>query len=179
MAKNYTVDELWDYFCDNRRELADNLHLIANDEEQGVEIYITEEKGFPAFSVEVDGEEVYTVNSCSYIDAEKIYDTLLTTYIYPNSDYENIVDDDDERVREITGAVEDMLSTLLEADPCEAGISPQEIDEITSMIEEHLCDEYGFSIRHPTNVNGTVVQYPFGDPDENANDLPDIPDIIQ
>lgn len=149
--------------------------MVASDEDLGIEIYLTEEKGFPCFSVESDGEEVYHVETYSYIDAERTYDQLLTTYIYPDADYDNIVDDDDERVREITGAVEDLVSTLIETDPSKAGIAPQELDEIASLVEEYLFNECGFSVRHPTNVDGAVIQYPFGEPEE-ADELPDIPD---
>lgn len=166
MARNITVDELWEYFSANRSALANEYQMIASDEENGVEIYLTEEKGFPYFSVEVAGEEVHTAETCSFLDAERTYDDLLTLYVYPEEDYETQENDDDDRVNEITGAVEDLLSVLLEADPYEAGLTPQEVDEIASVVEQYLFDECGFSVRHPTEVDGAVVQYPFGDPGE-------------
>lgn len=176
MAANITVDELWDYFCDNRRELANEYQMIAGDEDQGVEIYIAEERGFPRFSVEVDGEEVYNVQTCSYLHAERTYDELLTTYIYPDADYEYAEDGDSDRVLEITSAVEDLLSVLIEEDPLEAGITPGEIEEIASLVEEYLYDQCGFSVRHPTEADGVIIQYPFGDPGE-AEEEDDLPDI--
>lgn len=183
---NITVDELWDYFCDNRRDLKENCHMIASDEEEGIEIYVTEERGFPCFSVEVDGEEVYYAETCSYIDAERTYRNILSTYICPEEDFNNIDDsDDDERIREITGAVEDLVVVLIGEDPSSAGISGQEIDEIASIVEQYLSDQCGFSVRHPTLVGGEVVQYPFGDPDEGyenvkgADDEDDLPDIYE
>lgn len=177
MKENITVDELWECFSEHRKALANEYQVIASDEDQGVEIYVAEDGGFPCFSVEVDGEEVHNVKTYSYLDAEKTYDNLLSTYIYPDDDEEDYVSGDEERVNEIIGSVEDMLTVMLDEDPAKAGISPQEIDEIASIVEEYLFENFGFSIRHPTNVDGVMVQYPFGDPDEGSEDIPD-PDSI-
>ena len=170
MAKNVTSDELWDYFSENREALAKEYQMIASDEEQGVEIYLAEDRGFPCFSVEVDGEEVYTIETYSCLDAEKTYDQLLDMYVYPDvSGYEDIESAND-RAQEVTCAVEDMLWILLEEDPLSAGISLQDIDEIAFLIEQYLFDQYGLSVRHPTEVDGAVIQYPFGDPSEGEDE---------
>lgn len=174
MKENITVDELWEYFSEHRKELANEYQVIASDTEQGVEIYIAEEGGFPCFSVEVDGKEVFREKTCSYLDAENTYDRLLTIYLYPDDEYDEYEpDDDDERVREITGAVEDLVTVLVGEHPEDAGISQQEIDEIASVVEQYLYDNLGFSVRHPTVLeDGSVIQYPFGDPDEDHDGVP-------
>lgn len=179
MKENITVDELWEYFLEHKKALANEYQLIASDEDEGVEIYIAEDRGFPCFSVEVDGKEVYNVKTYSYLDAEKTYDDLLSTYIYPDDDEEDYVSDDEERVNEIIGSVEDMLTVMLDQDPAKAGISSQHIEEIASIVEEYLYENFGFSIRHPIEVDGVMVQYPFGDPDEEAEDIPDFGGIEQ
>lgn len=152
--------------------LVDSYHLIASNEENGVEIYLTDEKGFPYFSVEVDGEVVYGAETVSSLDAENTYLELLNTYVYSDEDASAEMDEDDIRVKEITCAVEEMLTTLIEDDPYSAGMAPQEVDDLVSVIEEYLYDNCGISIRHPTEIDGAIVQYPFGDSDEDV--LPDI-----
>lgn len=178
MANNIAAGGIWSYFWANRQALLDNYHLVASNEEEGVEIYLTDEKGFPYFSVEVDGEAVYTVETVSSLDAENTYLELLNTYVYPNEDNLTEEDDDERRVKEITSAVEEMLTTLIEDDPYSAGMSPQEVDELASVIEEYLSDNCGISVHHPTEVDGAVVQYPYGEPfDEKREDGDDLPDI--
>lgn len=181
MANSIPVSTLWSYFCENRQDLLSNYHLIASNEEQGTEVYLTDEKGFPCFSVEVDGEVVYGAETVSYLDAENTYLELLNTYI--NIDEDDLIkaEEDDLRVKEITRAVEGMLEILIEEDPYYAGMSPQDVDDLTSVIEEFLYEQCGISIRHPTEIDGAIVDYPFGDPDEA--DVPpddiDLPDIKQ
>ena len=68
---------------------------------------------------------------------------------------------------------------MLDEDPAKAGVSPQYIDEIASIVEEYLYENLGFSIRHPTEIDGVMVQYPFGDPDESLEDIPDPGSIDQ
>ena len=179
MINNITVGNLWDYFCENRQDLKNNYHLIASDEEQGIEIYLTNEKGFPCFSVEVDGEEVYGAETVSVIDAENTYIELLNTYLLSDYCDQTEAEEDDERVAEITRAVEAMLETLIEDDPYFVGMAPQEVDELISVIEEFLFDHCEISVRHPTYRDGVMVQYPFEDPvvsgsDDETDDLPDI-----
>jgi len=55
MKENITVDELWEYFSEHRKALANEYQVIASDEDQGVEIYVAEDGGFPCFSVGVNG----------------------------------------------------------------------------------------------------------------------------
>lgn len=175
MAENVPAGKIWSYFRENSKDLEDKLHLVASDEEQGVEIYITNEKGFARFSVDVDGEEVYGADTVSSTDAENTYLELLYTYIHPNEDERIMEEENDARLCEITRAVEAMLEILIEDDPYFVGMAPQEVDELTSVIEEFLWDHCEISVRHPTYIDGDVVQYPFSDPDEDdADDLPDI-----
>lgn len=178
--ENITVAELWDYFLEHRDELENEYQMIASNEEQGVEIYMTEEHGFPFFSVDIDGIEVQRSETCSCLDAENTYDQLLVLYIFdeneaegsnPNSYAEDEDEgylDDKDRVEEIVCAIEDLLYVLLEEDPIEAGISTNDIDEIASIVEQYLYDNHGISVRHPTNVDGKMVQYPFCDPSDNS-----------
>lgn len=169
-----TVDELWEYFVKQRADLANNYHMIASNDVDGIEIYLTEECGFPYFVVESDGEKVFGTGTVSAFDAVKTYDDLLTKYILPEvptegDDYlpEDGLDEPDEdevRVEEIECAAEDFLLVLLEQHPEDCGVNFEDIDEIVSMVEQHLFDRFGISVYHPVEVDGCTVRYPFGDP---------------
>ena len=78
-----TVDELWEYFAEHRASLLSNYHRIASNVEDSIEIYLTEEHGFPFFVVECDGEKVFETQTISALDAETTYEDLLTKYILP------------------------------------------------------------------------------------------------
>lgn len=172
-----TVDELWEYFAEQRANLAENYHRIATNEVDGVELYLTEERGFPYFVVEVDGKKVFETGTISALDAERTYDELLSKYILPDTpvdDDEYAVEDgmddpdeDDVRVDDIECATEDFLRVLLEQHPEDCGLDDQDIDEIVSLVEQHLFDNFGISIYHPVVIDGVTVRYPFGDPDED------------
>jgi len=173
-----TVDELWEYFAEHRASLLSNYHRIASNVEDGIEIYLTEEHGFPFFVVECDGERVFETQTISALDAETTYEDLLTKYILPEvptesadeyqiEDDQDCTDQDEDRVDEIECAAEDFLLVLLEQHPEDCGLDSTDIDEIVSMVEQHLFDRFGISVYHPVDVDGCTIRYPFGDPDED------------
>lgn len=171
--QNIKIGELWDYFWVHRDALEKEYHMIASNPDTGVEVYLAKEKGFPCFSVEIDGEEVYTAETISSMDAEITYEQILTLYVYQDDGddpEEDDVESDEDRITEITCAMEDLLQVLLDADPYKVGMDPQEVDELISIVEQHLHDDYGYSVRHPTEVDGVTVQYPFGDPNEDEDE---------
>lgn len=144
-----TVCELWEYFLKHKEKLENEFHLIASNEADGVEVYLTSEHGLPAFSVEVDGEEVYSIESHSKLDAEKIFDSILAQYIYPEvpetnsivySDYDDPdgFDDEFDPDEEILCAVDDLLRVILRADPKTEGVTRTDMQEIALLVEEYL-----------------------------------------
>lgn len=168
MSVSVPVDRLWDYFKEHQPELKNNLHLVAQqfddltDEE--IDIYLTDEGGYPYFSVEVDGNCEYEAESISKTNAEETYAKVLSLYILEDFEPEGEEDfapEDDDRIAEIYCATEDLLWVFLEEDPEKMGITECDIDDITFAIEEMLFDEFGISVRHPENIDGKIVQYPF------------------
>ena len=47
MTVHVPPEKLWDFFAENRQKLSDNYMLIAEESESLVEVYLTEERGFP------------------------------------------------------------------------------------------------------------------------------------
>lgn len=177
------VDDLWDYFVQHRLELANSYHMIASSEDGEFEIYLTDEYGFPAFSIEYEEEEIYFVETCSALDAKTTYEDLLHQYIYKSvissddsGEYEDEEDDAVARCEEISCAVYDLLYVLLEARPESCDFTDEDYDKIASVVEQHLFDNYGISVRHPTEADGAIIEYPFGEPDQEEAENEGLPD---
>lgn len=160
------VYDIWDFFIEHFDELGKKFLLVASFPEDGLNIYITEENGLPYFSVDLDGKTEHEVSTTSRAGAENTYRNLLNLFLEesdPEEVDEVLSNEQLDRVEEILCAVEDLLTVLLECHPDEVGIEDGDLDDIASSIEELLFDEYKCSIRHPTEVDGEVVEYPFGE----------------
>ena len=171
------VPELWDFFFQNRQTLADNYMLMADSPEELVEVYLTEEHGFPYFTIEINGVCEFKAGTVSREDAEGTYREILdlltpiaeTCNSSDNEDGgDEIFDDNDlSRLDEIDEAANEFLTQLLEYSPEELCMDQDDIDLFVSMVEEYLFETHGFQVRHPTIVeigdgnDPIVIQYPF------------------
>ncbi len=157
MAVIVSVDEIKSYFNTNKINLRDEYRLVAEEEEDGIEVYITSEDDLPYFTVELDGTVEYEVKASSEAEIKTIYSQLLNLFIFG---YETGLEEDDlERLTEIRNATIDYLSVLVEGDP-EDYFDDNCIEEIASAFEEYLYDAYGLSTRHPIVDGGKIIQYP-------------------
>lgn len=170
MSQNVLAEDIVNYFLDHVEDLSKEYQMVASNEEQGVEIYIAEENDFPCFSVDVDGKEVCAIKTCSLIEAEVTYEELYAMYVCPDDEFSDEDKDCDNRRNEIDSAIEDLLTVLIQEDPYEAGLKPIDIDNIASIVEQYLFDECNISVQHPMRVDGAIVQYPFGDPEDEDGD---------
>lgn len=179
MAIHIHSSDLWDFFCHNREKLSENYLLLAENQAESLEVYLTEEGGFPYFTVEINGEREYEEDSFSREDAERIYQEILGLFLpivsSPSEKRENsdeFFDEDDlDRLEEINSAADSFLSAMLEISPDEAELSNSDIDAFISMVEEYLYETHGLQVRHPSLVymgdgnEPVIIQYPFGDED--------------
>lgn len=169
MAVDVQPSEVWEFFQQNRKELAEKYLLVASSDDGEVEIYLTEENGMPFFSVEVNGECESEADSVSKANAENNYRELLSLFIDSDGSSELFDDDELERLNEIQAAAEDFLSVLIGCYPEEACIEYDEIDQIVDLVEKFMYEECGIPIYHPTieedEATGTaqVVHYPYGE----------------
>lgn len=162
MAVIVSVDEIWKFYEENRSHLREEYRLVAEDEESGVELYITEENGAPYFTVEIDSVVEYALAASSDDEIESIYRKLLTLYICEDDGEVHLSSEDAERVDEIQSATIEYLSVLLEANPFDY-FDEGCIDEITSAFEEYLHDAYGYAVRHPFVDGDEVIQSPYSE----------------
>lgn len=156
-------EDIWGFFWEHKEELSSKYLAVAEDEDAGIVIYMTEEGGLPYFQVEVDGSSEYEVETTSGDDAEESYKNIIKLYI-DQSD-EGFDDDDLDRLDDIHNAVEDMLNVMLEGNIEEFDIDENALEEIASIVEQYLADMYGVYVRHPIEVEDKIIQYPF-DPEE-------------
>lgn len=160
MAAIIPVEEIRKFYNENRLSLQKEYRLVANQDDAGIEIYLTEENACPCFIVEMDGSIEYEASASSDLEIEKVYTQLLNLYICEEESDFSV--DDLERIDEINFATCDYLSTLLECDP-ENCLDENDIEEISSLVEEILYNEYGLSVRHPTVDGERVIQYPYSE----------------
>ena len=154
--------EIWDYFQQNRSEMANRLHLIAGNWEYGTSIYVTETNGLPEIVVFMDNsvveeESCATAADCREI-AEDLYETYLTVKavsaaLKDNRCSERLMDQDlmiDEREDELDSAFDDLLLIILGDDfyPLH-----DEIDEIKEDLKDHVCEylarKFGIDLYRP------------------------------
>lgn len=157
MAEEILVkaDEVWDYFQQNKLRLANKMHCIAKNEEYGIEIFLTEDAGFPAIYIENDSitiyeNTIYNESKCNEVMKE-IYDDYLTDRVVSllaNSSNDNdvYIETEEElnemeiaaREEEISEAVQYCLDVILGG----KGIIDyfDEIDEICEDVKDLLCE---------------------------------------
>lgn len=158
------ASEVWDYFNKNKSDLLNSMHMIAECEEYGIEIYVTEKKGFPEFIVNADDVEVYCENAVNSKDCETtanhIYEDYLTEkaiskLLESETDIEKISEEElremeiEQREDEIDMAIWDALSIILDNGTyCLA-----ETNEICEDVKEHLLEylyrKWGLEIYRP------------------------------
>ena len=179
------ADRVWAYFKRYEGELRSSLHLIAEWEECGIEIYLTAESDFPCIQVFADDTFVEETISASADeceeDADEIYDTYLTQNLFGRmeefevSGDHGIADEDEdkseEREAELDVALAEFLEIALkngELPDNESAIDPDDelFQEIKESFLEYLACEIGYRVYRPTICNGVdgkqyVVDFPY------------------
>lgn len=152
--------EAWDYFQEHKKELRENSHIIAKNDEYGVEITITEKQGFPLFSVTADGYQYEEIKAINEEDCLDTVDALYEDYLTGTAlilDEENLSQEDmiAERETELDDAIISLLDAVLDGDS-QMEIYEKDIDleelctDLKDYILEHLAKDYGLtSIRRP------------------------------
>lgn len=159
MAVIVSVEEIRGFFNMNKSSLRDEYRLVAEEEEDGIEVYITSENDLPYFTVELEGVVEYEADVSSEAEIETVYSQLLNLFICGYGSEPELDSECASRVVEIYDATVKYLSILLEVDPGEY-FDDDCIEEIASAFEEYLYDAYGLSARHPIVDGGKIILYP-------------------
>jgi hypothetical protein len=166
-------DKVWKYFCEHKEELGIRMHKIAEREEYGISIYITEDLGCPVFEVRSDDVTIYTEHDVDEEDCAQIVKNIYETYLSDSviSVISGLESDDqierekksssekqiDEREQELSDVINKMLDIIL--DDNINYLDSQ--DEITEDVKDHICEylylKWGFEIYRPM-----IVEYEDG-----------------
>jgi hypothetical protein len=169
-----TAGEVWGYFRQHKEELRKESHIIAENEEYGVHITITEEHEMPLFEVTVNEVQYAEESATSGADCEKVveelYDTYLTEEFLKLRSDEEFQEQDDmilERESELDDAIILLLDTILEDDSMMIlqgkGIELDELcNDLKDSIFEYLARKYNLeSIRRPMFLEDDETQEDF------------------
>lgn len=176
MSVFVSTEDIWSFYKEKEEALTRTGLVIADDAENGIEIFITEQYGLPLFVVEVDDRAVYQVGTVDQYNTRVEYEKLLRLFIETEVDDDAFNEDfysydDLDRLDEVNFATRDLVETFLEGSIEEFGLEEIDLDNIAFEIARVLYDEYGCSVRLPQiveNDDGTesVIQFPFGENEE-------------
>ena len=151
-----SASDTWGYFQKHKKELKTTEHIIAENEEYGVVITITEEKGIPCFIVTSDdyqyADEVAISESDCTKTVEELYDEYLTgRFIMSEDSAFDIEDAISEREAELDDAIINLIDVAMELESTEyLGL---ECDEICADVKDHILEylyrKHGISTRRP------------------------------
>lgn len=189
---NMPPPDVWEYFQCVKDDLKSHMHQIADNYEYGVEIFLSEDSGFPNIVVVVDDEQVYdetviNAHDCQ-ITVEEIYDKYLTSKAidYLSNDGEmdeesaffNVDDIIYERECDLDGAVFNFVKTVVQSDYI--NYIP-DIDDVIDDLKEHFLEymfrKHGLRIYRPMILEyedgeEALVKYPYEDMEFEDPDNP-------
>lgn len=168
MMENIYVaeDEMWGYFNEHKERLRKNLDLVAENQDIGTAIYLTNDKGTPYLLV-YDGDFLmYEEGMVSERDCEKttgrVYDEYLTESIKwddeadGSDEHESEESEDDmiaEREDELDMAVFDFVSTVIGDN---AMAYDANLDAACNDLKEHFLEymarKHGMEIFRPMKL---------------------------
>lgn len=184
-------EQVVEYFLENYMFLRGNLNMIASNEDGSVEIYLTEHRDKPVFQVEMDGKEVYCKAAINGQDAEEEYRKIIYVYLSDDDDYvqdENVFVEEYEetgpeepkfneiqvdRLTDISCAVDDLVTVLIEGDPEKNGIQHCDLMELAENVAKFLHDKWGFSVWMPMVMESGgelfIEEFPYADDVDEAS----------
>lgn len=151
------ASNVWDYFQKHKTELEKAEYIIAENDDYGVNITLSSERGFPCFVVTADNyqyaeECASSKNECGET-ARKLYDFYLTDKILEDENL-NLIDREEvisERELELDEAIITLLDVILEDNAVALmGVDVDEIcEDLKENILEYLYREHNISTRRP------------------------------
>lgn len=191
MSAKITVSpsDVWDYFQNTKDDLKTHMHQIADNDEYGIAIFVTEDSGLPNIVVTADDVQVYEETSVNEFDcretAVKIYDDYLTPKaidILSSSDDSSSLDVEDIidlRETELDNAVYEFIMTAIQG----AYFDDYTIafDDICDDLKEHFLEymarKHGLPVYRPMILEyedgiEEMSEYPYEDMEFDDPDNP-------
>lgn len=181
---------VWAYFIEHKNSLISDMHLIATNEEFGIEIYLTNQCGYPSIVVNADDSEIHSEvlmdeDDCkkSVTDAYELYLTekiVTTTYGDEEDDELPLTEEEliEDREAELDGAILDLLTVAMSECRDIIKIDPNELcEDVKEHVLEYLYLKHGISIYRPMYLeyddkSVEFEQYPYGNMELENEDNP-------
>lgn len=177
-------DEVWGYFFDNIEVLKNSMHMIAENKEYGIEVYVTERNDLPELNVTADDRDICSESVVNELDCTKtvceIYDLYLTDRVVNTlddevderdySDYGDELEDADfniqDRENELSLAFEDFFSTAVWQSDIDVTDDREAIErDCLEHILEYLARKHNVAIYRPMWID-------YGDGDIEYEEYP-------
>lgn len=179
--------EIWDYSLEHEDELSKNQHLMAENDDYGMEVWLTMANGSPELIVECDGNEIYREDIFNEKDAKRTADRIYDDYlsfkaietmtdsedktVYIEDESEDEYDDEqmliDEREEEIDAAVRDLVNIV--SDTGCYNLTDEAVDDLKEHFLEYMHRKLGISIYRPMYLEDAdtgedyFTEYPYDD----------------
>jgi hypothetical protein len=181
------ASEIWDYSLEHEDELSRNQHLMAENDDYGMEVWLTMVNGSPELIVECDGNEIYREDIFNEKDAKRTADRIYDDYlsikaietmtdsedktVYIEDESEEEYDDEqmliDEREEEIDAAVRDLVNIV--SDTGCYNLTDEAVDGLKEHFLEYMHRKFGISIYRPMYLEDAdtgedyFTEYPYDD----------------
>ncbi len=179
MAARIIVEasDVWDYFMEHKSDLVSSIRMIAENQEYGIEIFLTKDDDLPLITVTADDDEIWSEAVVSRNDCastvKEIYDTYLSQEVMNVLMGENDghtaaeeMEEIDEREMELDDAIYGCLMAIA---PNLFDIA-DDPDELCEDLKDHICEylytQHGISVYRPMYLeteDGTdeFVEFPY------------------
>ena len=165
--------EIWDYSLEHEDELSRNQHLMAENDDYGMEVWLTMANGSPELIVECDGNEIYREDIFNEKDAKRTADRIYDDYLSIKA-IETMTDSEDKTVyiedeseEEIDAAVRDLVNIV--SDTGCYNLTDEAVDDLKEHFLEYMHRKFGISIYRPMYLEDAdtgedyFTEYPYDD----------------
>ena len=189
MAEEISVpaSEVWEYFQKNKNDLKSRMHMIAENKEFGIEVYVTEEHDLPNIVVTADDMQIISNNAINENDCynvvSEVYDNFLTERVVSavgygadydsydkgfdgyNGYYNDKIEEREcieDREDELHYAISDFLTTVLRGSTFEDDITAVSLeDDCLEHFIEYIARKHGIDVYRPMYIQyeGEDVEY--------------------
>ena len=176
--------ELWDYCEENKDTLLTTQHMIAENPDYGMSVWITCESGSPEIIVESDEVEIYREEILNEKDAKRTADRIYEEYLSikaietvteAEDDGTVYVDDEDEDNQVLINEREDDLDAAvmefvnIVSDTGCYNIKDEVLDDLKEHFLEYMHKTWGIGIYRPMYLEDVdtgeeyFTEYPYED----------------
>lgn len=177
-------ENVWSFYIENRRTLAQKMLLLAANDDLEASVYITDEDGLPQFYVFCGDDPIFQLEGHSAAECEETAKNLYEDYLSDDQEALAVAEDSgkskeedtiSKREDELDDAFGNLLEAISTADYYRRPDADNVCDDIKELVCEYLYRKYGISVYRPMYLEDEdgkdfYAEYPyehmvFDDPD--------------